>query len=66
MKYKVIYLDRKIEMLNLDKAEDLIYDLETFERDDISMILAVSANGKEETIWTEEEGLFVSIGKLLK
>jgi hypothetical protein len=45
--------------------EDLVYELESFERTDVSQIHELEEDGSlGETIWTEEEGLFISYGKL--
>ena len=45
--------------------ENLVYELESFERDDVNMIDEIDENGESiRRIWTEEEGLFVSYGEL--
>ena len=47
--------------------ENLVYELESFERDDVRRIQEGDEKNTDEvgkTIWTEEEGLFVSYGEL--
>jgi hypothetical protein len=47
--------------------ENLVYELESFERDDVSQIHEYDETNPDEvgkTIWTEEEGLFISYGEL--
>lgn len=63
MKYKVFYFNGHTEIIDKYTLEDLIYDLESFERDDVNQIQEYDENNPDElgeTIWTEEEGLFVS------
>lgn len=61
MKYEVLYFDGHTEVVDHDTMEDLVYELESFEKDDVNMIHELNEDGSlGETIWTEEEGLFVS------
>jgi hypothetical protein len=63
--YEILYSDRHTEVVNHKTMEDLVYELESFERDDVSQIHELKEDGSlGETIWTEEEGLFISYGKL--
>lgn len=58
--YEILYTDSHTEVVNQETMEDLIYELESFERDDVSQIHELNDDGSlGETIWTEEEGLFV-------
>lgn len=62
--YEILYLDGHSEVVNPSTMEDLVYDLESFERDDVSQIHELNEDGSlGETIWTEEEGLFTSYGE---
>ena len=64
-KYEILYSDRHTEVVDHKTMEDLVYELESFERDDVSQIHEYKEDGSlGETIWTEEEGLFISYGKL--
>ncbi len=59
-KYEVLFTDRHIEIMDYDTVDNLITELEMFERWDVSQIHELEDNGEiGETIWTEEEGLFV-------
>lgn len=61
-RYEIMFKDGKLEIWNSKDTEDLIYELESFERDDVNMIDEVDENGKYvKRIWTEEEGLFVGL-----
>ena len=61
-KYEIMFKNGKIEIWNSNDTEDLIYELESFERDDVNMIDEIDENGESiRRIWTEEEGLFVSL-----
>lgn len=61
-KYEIMFKNGKIEIWNSSDTEDLIYELESFERDDVNMIDEVDENGEYvKRIWTEEEGLFVGL-----
>lgn len=63
--YEILYSDRHTETVDHKTMEDLVYELESFERDDVSQIHELNDDGSlGETIWTEEEGLFISYGKL--
>lgn len=59
-KYEVIFTDRHTEILDHDTVDKMIDELEMFERDDVSQIHLLKDDGDFDTIWTEEEGLFVS------
>jgi hypothetical protein len=59
-KYEVLFTDRHVEIMDYDTVDNLITELEMFERWDVSQIHELEDNGEiGETIWTEEEGLFV-------
>ena len=61
-KYEIMFKNGKIEVVDFDTMEDLVYELESFERDDVNMIDELDNNGKcVKRIWTEEEGLFVNL-----
>jgi hypothetical protein len=61
-KYEIMFKNGKIEVVDFDTMEDLIYELESFERDDVNMIDELDDNGEcVKRIWTEEEGLFVNL-----
>jgi hypothetical protein len=63
--YEILYSDRHTETVDHKTMEDLVYELESFERTDVSQIHELEEDGSlGETIWTEEEGLFISYGKL--
>lgn len=63
--YRILYTDNHTEVVNHETMEDLVYELESFERDDVNQIHELNEDGSlGETIWTEEEGLFVSYGEL--
>jgi hypothetical protein len=57
--YELIFNDRHTEIVDETEINQIIDDLELFERDDISQIHLLKDNGDFDTIWTEEEGLFV-------
>lgn len=66
-KYEILYLNGKVEIVDHDTMENLVYELESFERDDVNQIHEYDENNPDKvgkTIWTEEEGLFVSYGEL--
>ena len=58
-KYEVLFTDKHTEIVDHDTVDQLITELETFERFDVSQIHLLKDDGDFETIWTEEEGLFV-------
>ena len=58
-KYEVLFTDRHVEIMDHDTVDKLIDELEMFERFDVSQIHLMKEDGDFETIWTEEEGLFV-------
>ncbi len=65
MKYEVLFHDKHTEVVDHTTMEDLVYDLEMFERTDVSQIHGLNEDGTlGDTIWTEEEGLFISYGEL--
>jgi hypothetical protein len=57
--YEILYHDRRTEIVDHDTVDDIITELEMFERTDISQIHLLKDDGDFDTIWTEEEGLFV-------
>ena len=57
--YEVIYTDRHSEIVDHETVDQIIDELEMFERDDVSQIHLLKDDGDFDTIWTEEEGLFV-------
>jgi putative heme iron utilization protein len=59
-KYEILYHDRHTEVVDHDTVDTIITDLEMFERTDISQIHLLKDDGDFETVWTEEEGLFVT------
>lgn len=66
-KYEVLFTDRHTEIVDHETMENLVYELESFERTDVSQIHEYDESNPDEvgeTIWTEEEGLFVSYGEL--
>ena len=66
-KYEIIYTNDKVEIVDQDTIENLVHELESFERDDVSQIHEYDEKNQDKvgkTIWTEEEGLFVSYGEL--
>lgn len=66
-KYEILFMDRHTEIVDHKTMEDIVYELESFERDDVSQIHEYDETNPDEvgkTIWTEEEGLFVSYGEL--
>jgi archaellum component FlaC len=58
-KYEVIFTDRHSEILDHDTVDEMIDELEMFERFDVSQIHLLKDDGDFDTIWTEEEGLFI-------
>ena len=58
-KYEVLFTDKHTEIVDHDTVDQMITDLELFERTDVSQIHLLKDDGDFETIWTEEEGLFV-------
>lgn len=67
MKYEILFNDRHTEIVDHETMENLVYELESFERDDVSQIHEYDESNPDKvgkTIWTEEEGLFVSYGEL--
>lgn len=58
-KYEVIFTNKHTEILDHDTVDKMIDELEMFERFDVSQIHLLKDNGDFDTIWTEEEGLFV-------
>ena len=58
-KYEVLFNDKHIEIVDFETVDQIINELEMFERDDVSQIHLLKDDGDFETIWTEEEGLFV-------
>lgn len=62
-KYEISYFSstgKPDEVVDRETMEDIVYELESFERDDVNMIHELEPDGSlGKTIWTEEEGLFV-------
>lgn len=64
-RFEIVYFGDKTEIVNGQEVDKLIDELESFERDGISQIQLVDENNEMiEIIWTEEEGLLISYGKL--
>ena len=60
--YEILFTDRHVEVVDRDTMEEIVDELELFERWDVSQIHELEDNGDlGETIWTEEEGLFVRL-----
>ncbi len=60
--YEILFTDRHVEVVDRDTMEKIVEELELFERWDVSQIHELEDNGElGETIWTEEEGLFVRL-----
>lgn len=57
--YEILYHDRRTEIVDHDTVDKIITELELFERTDVSQIHLLKDDGDFDTIWTEEEGLFV-------
>lgn len=63
--YEILFFDRHTEVVDHETMEQMVYDLELFDRTDVSQIHELNEDGSlGETIWTEEEGLFISYGEL--
>lgn len=64
-KYEISYFrstGKPDEVVDRDTMEDIVYELESFERDDVNSIHELKPDGSlGKTIWTEEEGLFVNL-----
>jgi hypothetical protein len=66
-KYEILFNDRHTEIVDHETMVNLVYELESFDRMDVSQIHEYDESNPDEigeTIWTEEEGLFISYGKL--
>ena len=66
-KYEILYTNDKVEIVDQETMKNLVYELESFERDSVSQIHEYDEKNTDEvgkTIWTGEEGLFVSYGEL--
>ena len=61
MKYEILYSDRHTEIVDQETMEQIVEELEMFERFDVSQIHLLKDDGDFDTIWTEEEGLFVRL-----
>jgi hypothetical protein len=58
-RYEVLYHDQHTEIVDEDTVNDLIDELESFDRSDVSQIHQLNDDDSlGDTIWTEEEGLF--------
>lgn len=60
MKYEILYFDRHTEIVDKETMEQIVDELEMFERFDVSQIHLLKDDGDFDTIWTEE-GLFVRL-----
>ena len=58
-KYEVLFTDKHTEIMDHETVDQLITELELFERTDVSQIHLLKDDGDFDTIWTEEDGLFV-------
>lgn len=58
-RYEVLFNDRHVEIVDHETVDEMITELELFERTDVSQIHLLKDDGDFDTIWTEEEGLFV-------
>ena len=61
MKYEILYFDRHTEIVDQETMEQIVEELEMFERFDVSQIHLLKDDGDFDTIWTEEEGLFIRL-----
>ena len=55
-KYEILYTNGKVEIVDQETMENLVYELESFERDDVSQIHEYDEKNTDEvgkTIWTE-------------
>lgn len=57
--YELLFFDGHTEIVDETEIDQIIDELELFERDDINQVHLLKDDGDFETIWTEEEGLFV-------
>lgn len=62
--FEIVYSNHTSQIVDGLTAAEIIDGLEAFDRDDVLHVKLVKKNGDFDTIWTEEEGLFVSQGKL--
>lgn len=62
--FEIVYSNHTSQIVDGPTAAEIIDGLEAFDRDDVLHVKLVKKNGDFDTIWTEEEGLFVSQGKL--
>ena len=59
--FEILYNDGEVEVMDSIKMVSLVEELENFDRMDVSQIHELQDDGEiGDTIWTEEEGLFVS------
>ena len=59
--YEILFMDKHTEVVDETTIDKMIDELEMFERDDVNQIHELEEDGSlGRTIWTEEEGLFVS------
>lgn len=62
MKYEILYFGGKTDIVDQKTMEEMVDQLEMFERTDVSQIHRIYKSGElGKTIWTEEEGLFVRL-----
>lgn len=60
MKYEILYFGGRTEIVDKETMEQMVDELEMFERTDVCQIHRIYKSGKlGKTIWTEEEGLLV-------
>ena len=61
-RYEILFFDRHTEIVDRETMEGIVDELEMFERDDVNQIHELEDDDTlGETIWTEEEGLFVRL-----
>ena len=54
-KYEILYTNGRVEIVDQEIMKNLVYDLESFERDDVSQIHEYDEKNPDEvgkTIWT--------------
>lgn len=60
MKYEILYFGGKTDIVDRKTMEEIVDQLEMFERWDVSQIHRIYKSGKlGKTIWTEEEGIIL-------
>lgn len=69
MKYEILFTDKNTEIVDHKTMENIVYELASFKRSDVSQIHEYDEskpNKVGKTIWTEEGGLFTSDGEEYK